>query len=118
MNIKKIIAISIILTLSIFSEGCLTQTDNAAPLIKETGVIEFHPLDNGYYRIVGDNGAVYNPVNQDNTSFPNGTHVYFEAVRINNTSTDLSKGIPIEITLIGEYVPPDHSVKINLTKSE
>jgi hypothetical protein len=118
MDKKKIIAISIILTLGIFSEGCLTQTDNAAPLIKETGVIEFYPLPGGFYHIVSDRGTMYNPVNRENQSLPNGTHVYFEAVRISNTSMDRSKGIPIEIKLITEYVPPDHTVNINLTKNE
>jgi hypothetical protein len=116
MNMKKIITISILLTLSIFSGGCLTPTDNTALLIKDTGVIEFHSYSDGNYRIIDDNGTVYISVNRNNESFPNGTHVYFEAVRIKNTTANLSSGIPIEVTLIAEYVPPDHSVKINFTK--
>jgi hypothetical protein len=119
--VKKMIVIIIIttLTLIVFFGGCVTPSDGTPARIKTWGTVADNTSTGGFYSIITDNGTRYVPVNFNTSTAPgNGTRVYFEAVIVKNASADNQKGIPIEIYQIGSYVPPLHTVRINLTKED
>lgn len=91
-----------------------TANPLSPPKISGTGTINI--TGGGQYILISDNGIVYYPQNSVEIHYPAGTSVYWEATP--SESADHSLGIPIKILIIGEYVPPDHTVRINFTMNK
>ncbi|WP_292370652.1 hypothetical protein [Methanoregula sp. UBA64] len=88
-----------------------TIQPSTSPKISVTGTVNI--TGGGHYTLISDNGTVYYPLNPEVIHFPPGTSVYWEAVPAD--SANLSSGIPVEILVITEYVPPLDTVRVNFT---
>jgi hypothetical protein len=64
--------------------------------------------------LVSDDGTRYVPQNPGEIHSSPGTRVYWEAVPTG--SADQFLGIPVNILMIGEYVPPLTTAQVNLTR--
>jgi hypothetical protein len=64
--------------------------------------------------LVADDGTTYVPRNPGEIHSSPGTRVYWEAVPTG--PADNSPGIPVNILMTREYVPPLHTVQINFTR--
>ena len=92
--------------------GCIADNSQRTPTIQSMGMVVYNESCGGYYEIVTNDGIRYYPINLDVHPVHEGMYVYFEADPANNKSSDDPKGIPIRISLIGEYVPPMDTAKI------
>jgi hypothetical protein len=92
--------------------GCIADTSQRTPTIQSMGTVVHNESSGGYYEIVTNEGIRYYPIDPDVHPVHEGMYVYFEADPVNTQSSDDPKGIPIRISLIGEYVPPMDTAKI------
>jgi len=104
--ITLIIAVMVICGIYVFAVQPVSS-----PKISGTGTINI--TGGSHYTVISDNGTVYYPMNPEVIHYPPGTRVYWEAVPAD--SANHSPGIPVKILRIAEYVPPLHTVQINLT---
>lgn len=92
--------------------GCIAEISRKSPGIQSMGTVVHNESSGGYYEIVTNEGIRYYPIDPDVHPVHEGMYVYFEADPVNTQSSDDPKGIPIRISLIGEYVPPMETAKI------
>ena len=115
MAMKLVPILIIIVAGLVLSGGCLSPS---APdkTTRNTGIVTVNATGGNHYCLVSEEEILYYPLNPEVIVFPQGTRVYWEGIP--GGSSDYSRGIPIQIEMIAEYVPPDQTLRITLVPND